>query len=136
MSISYNKGYKASGQLTISGPDAFVKAKKTAEIIWSRLNKINISFAETNTEFLGINSCHQDIYPSNLLVNETVIRLSVRDYKFDNVLRFSKEIAPVITSGPPGITGFSSGRPKVQDIIAYWPTLISKSKISTKVTLL
>ena len=47
--------------------------------------------------------------------------------------RFTKEIAPVITNGPPGITGFSGGRPKVQNIIAYWPTLISKDLIQTKV---
>ena len=42
------------------------------------------------------------------------------------------EIAPVITNGPPGITGFSGGRPKAQEIIAYWPTLIDKKNISVK----
>ncbi len=45
------------------------------------------------------------------------------------------EIAPVITSGPPGITGFAGGRPKPQEIIAYWPTLIKKSIIRTEVSI-
>ena len=43
------------------------------------------------------------------------------------------EIAPVITSGPPGITGFSSGRPKAQEIIAFWPALIPKQLVHTTV---
>ena len=45
--------------------------------------------------------------------------------------RFGKEISPVITSGPPGITGFSGGRPKPQEVIAYWPALINKNLIKT-----
>ena len=47
--------------------------------------------------------------------------------------RFGKEIAPVITNGPPGVTGFAGGRPKAQEIVAYWPTLISKKHIKTTV---
>ena len=51
----------------------------------------------------------------------------------EKIIRFSKELAPVITAGPPGITGFSGGRPRPQEIIAFWPTLINKKFISTKV---
>ena len=49
------------------------------------------------------------------------------------VNRFGKEIAPVITNGPPGVTGFAGGRPKAQEIVAYWPTLIAKDLITTDV---
>ena len=65
--------------------------------------------------------------------NEIVLRMSVRDSDKEKVIRFGKEISPVITSGPPGITGFSGGRPKPQEIIAYWPTLIPKKYIDSKV---
>jgi len=51
----------------------------------------------------------------------------------NKVNRFGKELAPVITSGPPGITGFSGGRPKAQEIIAYWPALIPKPLVHTSV---
>ena len=44
-----------------------------------------------------------------------------------------KEIAPLITAGPPGVTGFSGGRPKAQEIISYWPTLIPKELVKTEV---
>ena len=53
----------------------------------------------------------------------------------DKVNEFGKEIAPLITNGPPGVTGFSGGRPKAQNVIAYWPSLISKKLIKTKVEL-
>ena len=136
VSISYNKGYKSTSQLTISGPNAYEKASKTAEIIWGRLKALGVTFKETNTEYLGLSSCHKDIADIPDKINEIVLRLSVKDKDLKNMISFSKEIAPVITNGPSGITGFSGGRPKAQNIIAYWPALLSKSKIKTSVKLI
>jgi len=136
VSISYFAGYKSSGQLTISGPNAYEKAKKTAEVIWGRLSKDGCKFEETNTEFLGYNSCHQSIHNHYKGSNEIVLRLSVKDISKSKVDRFGMEISPVITSGPPGITGFAGGRPKAQEIIAYWPALIDKNLIKTNHILL
>ena len=136
VSISYFAGYKAHGQLTISGPDAYDKAKLTSKIIWGRLSAAGYDFDEKLTEYLGLSSCHGDINKIPSEINEIVLRLSVRDKDKGKVDRFGKEIAPVITTGPPGITGFSGGRPKAQEIIAYWPTLIPKKIITTKITVL
>ena len=61
-----------------------------------------------------------------------MLRLSVKDNDYNTVERFGIELSPVITSGPPGITGFSGGRPKPQEIIAYWPALIDKKFVKTK----
>ena len=132
VSISYFAGYKSTGQLTVSGPNALEKAKKTSEIIWKRLSQNGFNYKETNTEFLGYNSCHKSIKGKYLGSNEVVLRLSVKDDDYNTVERFGKELSPVITSGPPGITGFSGGRPKPQEIIAYWPALIDKKFIKTK----
>ena len=44
------------------------------------------------------------------------------------------EIVPVVTSGPPGVTGYAGGRPKASEIISYWPALIGKDKVKTKVS--
>ena len=133
VSISYFAGYKATGQLTVSGPNAYEKAQLTAEIIWKRLKNSGISFEDTSTEYLGISSCHGEINSIPTQINEVVLRLGVKDANKDNVNRFGKELAPVITSGPPGITGFSGGRPKAQEIVAYWPALIPKELVHTKV---
>ena len=44
--------------------------------------------------------------------------------------------APLILTGPPGVTGFAGGRPKVEEIMAYFPALIPKSLIETKVEII
>ena len=133
VSISYFAGYKASGQLTISGPNAVRKAELVADLIWERLESAGCSYKDKLTEFLGISSCHGDINTPPEQVNEVVLRLSVKDDDKEKVNRFGKEIAPVITNGPPGVTGFAGGRPKAQEIVAYWPTLIPKKLITTDV---
>ena len=83
-----------------------------------------------------MNSCHKDIVTIPKQINEVVLRLSIKDSNLSIINDFSKEIAPVITNGPPGITGFSGGRPKAQEIIAYWPSLVEKTKINTEVEII
>lgn len=134
VSLSYLNGYKASGTLTISGPQAYEKAQKCAEIVWQRLKDAGFTFDDTNSEYLGLNSCHAEINPIPEQINEVVLRLSARDADPDKITRFGKEIAPLITNGPPGVTGFAGGRPKPQEIVAYWPALIDKSLVETSVT--
>ena len=34
------------------------------------------------------------------------------------------------------VTGFAGGRPKTEEIVAYWPALIDKTVVQTKVTVL
>ncbi len=134
VSMSYRKGFKASGTLTVSGPQAYEKAQKCGEIVWQRLQEAGCSFEETNSEYLGLNSCHGDINPTPDQINEIVLRLSAKDANADNLVRFGKEIAPLITNGPPGITGFAGGRPKPQEIVAFWPALIDKTLVQSRVT--
>src|SRR5580765_1856375 len=64
---------------------------------------------------------------------EVQLRVGVRGQNKADVERFTKEIAPLILTGPPGVTGFAGGRPKVEEIMAYFPALIPKSLIETKV---
>ena len=49
------------------------------------------------------------------------------------VERFTREIAPLVLNGPPSVTGFAGGRPKVEEIVAYWPALIDKRVVEKKV---
>ena len=66
-------------------------------------------------------------------IPEVQLRIGVRGQNKADVERFTKEIAPLILTGPPGVTGFAGGRPKVEEIMAYFPALIPKSLIQTKV---
>ena len=47
--------------------------------------------------------------------------------------RFTREIAPLILNGPPSVTGFAGGRPKPEEIVAYWPALIDRKVVEPKV---
>ena len=67
VSINYFNGYKAAGQLTISGPKALKKAELTANLIWGRLKKAGFEFEETLTEFLGFSSCYGSEISENLV---------------------------------------------------------------------
>lgn len=137
VSISYENGYKAVGQLTIAGPETLAKARLCADIIWQRLAMEGVAFADADrcTEFLGAGVCHAGIVPE-YDPPEIVLRLAVRDKDKSKVNRFGMEIVPLVTSGPPGVTGFASGRPKATQIISYWPALIAKENVRAEIDMI
>ena len=132
VSISYLAGYKASGQIVLSGPNALAKARLCASMVWDRLRDAGCSFEETREEFLGSGEVHRGISVPVEEAPEIVLRLGVKDSNRAIVNRFGMEVAPLVTSGPPGVTGFAGGRPKAQEIVAYWPALIRRELIETR----
>ncbi len=138
VSMSYQDGWKSVGQLTISGPDALAKAKLASEIVWQRLAYDGFEYAadERLIEFVGANVCHEGIpVPGADDPSEVVLRLGVKGPDRKKVARFGSELVPLVTSGPPGVTGFAGGRPKATEIIGYWPALLSKDKVKTRVSI-
>jgi hypothetical protein len=135
VSGSYLAGYKASGQITISGPRAVDKAKLSAELVWKRLERAGFAFEEEHrsTEILGQGACLPGIFENQAEPPEVVLRLGVRDRDPARLERFGKEIAPLVTSGPPGVTGFAGGRPKPQRVAAYWPALIPREEVESRI---
>ncbi|MBI1805620.1 MAG: DUF1446 domain-containing protein [Ignavibacteria bacterium] len=133
VSMSYSDGYTAISTLTYAWPDALEKAKKSDEILRTRLADLGLKFDEIRTEFLGLNSCHGLIADMPNIINEVVLRVGVRSHDYNAVERFGKEIAPLILTGPPAVTGFAGGRPKPSEVIAYWPALIPKNAINPQV---
>jgi len=134
VSISYSAGYKAVGTLVYSWPEAYEKAQAADRILRARLDKLGLKFDQILTEFVGAGATHGALagrLSSDL--PEVQLRVGVRSEDRNAVERFSKEIAPLVLTGPPGVTGFAGGRPKVEEIVAYWPALIPKSEITAKV---
>ncbi len=134
VSISYTAGYKAVGTLVYSWPEAYDKAQAADKILRGRLERLGLSFDQILTEYVGANATHGHLAgePSPDLA-EVQLRVGVRGPDRKAVERFTKEIAPLILTGPPGVTGFAGGRPKVEEIVAYWPALIPKSEIEPRV---
>jgi hypothetical protein len=137
VSISYAAGFKAVGTLVYAWPDAYAKAIAADRALRSRLDRLGLKFEQVLTEFVGVNATHGPLAgaPSGDLA-EVQLRVAVRGNDRAAVERFTKEIAPLILTGPPAVTGFAGGRPKVEEIVAYWPALIPKSEIAAEVNIL
>jgi hypothetical protein len=133
VSMSYADGYTAIGTLTYTWPEALEKAKTADVLLRNRLKDLGLSFDEIRTEFVGANSCHGSTAPATRDLNEVMLRIGVRSSDAGAVDRFGKEIAPLILTGPPSVTGFAGGRPKPSEVISYWPALMPKSLIAPTV---
>jgi hypothetical protein len=131
ISASHLAGYKSSGQITLCGPRALEKARLAAECVWKRLERAGVTFGaeQRSEEVLGVGACLPGILPAPAEPPEVVLRLGVRDPDRAKVDRFGKELAPLITAGPPGVTGFAGGRPKAQEVVAYWPALLAREQV-------
>ncbi|MEP6570659.1 MAG: acyclic terpene utilization AtuA family protein [Acidobacteriota bacterium] len=137
VSISYSAGYKAVGTLVYSWPDAYDKAQAADKILRTRLDRLGLKFEEILTEFVGASATHGPLAgkPAPDLP-EVQLRVGVRGEDRAAVERFTKEIAPLVLTGPPGVTGFAGGRPKVEEIVAYWPALMPKKEIAPVVSVI
>lgn len=137
VSISYSAGFKAVGTLVYSWPDAYDKAQAADRILRRRLDRMGLKFDQILTEFVGASATHGPLAgPPSADAPEVQLRVGVRGQDRSSIERFTKEIAPLILTGPPGVTGFAGGRPKVEEIVAYWPALIPKEEITPSVEVL
>jgi hypothetical protein len=130
VSISYSAGYKAVGTLVYAWPDAIEKARMAERVLRERLDRMGAHFDEIRAEFVGWNSTHGHLAgPAPADAPEIELRIGVRSRDRDAVEAFTRELAPLILTGPPSVTGFAGGRPRVQEIVAYWPALIDRDQI-------
>lgn len=136
ISASYIDGYKLSSTLVYSWPDALKKAKSAGDILLKRAENLGITFRDTNIEFVGLNACNEDeleLEKDQSDLNEVQMRISAHGDSKEDLDRFGKEIAPLILTGPSGVTGFAGGRPKASEVVAYWPALLDKKAVEPKV---
>ena len=132
VSISYHAGWKASGTLVYAWPDALDKARAADRLLRERLDRLGIALDAVRTEFVGWNSAHGHLAgPPPPDLPEVQLRVAVRAGERAPIEAFSREIAPLILSGPPTVTGFAGGRPHPQQIVAYWPALIDRTAIES-----
>ncbi len=136
VSVSYFDGYTCIGGLTYGWPDALKKAQKADEVIRKRLQNLGLAFEEVHTEYLGYNATHGPLSPADHEFNEVKLSIGARGYDREALERFSREIVPLVLTGPPTVTGFGEGRPRVREIVAYWPALLKKEVVQPKTTII
>jgi hypothetical protein len=134
VSIAYRDGWKAVGTLVYSWPDALEKAQLADRVLRERLDRLGLRFDTLLTEFVGATATHGPLAgPPSLDLPEVQLRIGVRGHDRSAVERFTREIVPLVLNGPPSVTGFAGGRPKVEEIVAYWPALIDKRVVTPAV---
>jgi hypothetical protein len=136
VSASYNDGFKLSSTLVYSWPKALRKAKKAGEILKARAEALGLQFDDFRAEYIGVNGNNEEPITEELLeteYNEIQLRVSLSGKDQADLNRFGKEVAPLILTGPSGVTGFAGGRPKASDIVAYWPALLDKKAVKPRV---
>ena len=135
VSISYNNGYKLLSSLCVPGPDAIEKGQVLADAVFERLELHGYSIPKEQrfVEFFGSNVLLKGLVPHNAQPHEVMVRIGARSDDKEALMALGGEIVPMVTSGPPGVTGFAGGRPRPQEVVGYWPALIDKSLITTTV---
>jgi hypothetical protein len=136
VSIAYRAGYKAVGTLVYSWPDALAKAQRADRVLRERMERARLTLEAIVTEYVGASACHGPLVPPRDDHPEVQLRIGVRSEDEESVERFTREIAPLVLNGPPSVTGFAGGRPKVEEIVAYWPALIDKTVVRPVVDIL
>lgn len=131
VSVSYHGGYKAHGMLIVSRPDAVAKCRKISELFWKRLG---VEFEETSTELVGYNATHRHLI-GPFDPPEILLRLGVRDKNDEKVTEFAREFTALILSSVSGVA-IVGARPRVQDVVAYWPCLIPAQEVTPNVSFL
>lgn len=122
VSMAYHDGYKATGHIVVGGADAHLKAETLKDIFWKRLP----DFDKTRSSFIGSDALGQSL--KNPEPKEILLQFTAFDQAQEKLYQFSKEVAGLILSGPQGVAAYG-GRPKVQEVMAYWPTLVFKKDL-------
>ena len=137
VSATHRAGWRASGTLVVFGRDAEAKARNCGEIVRTKLQRMNAEPQRYNVELIGTNAVASAPYHGPLArAGELVLRITVSDARKEVVEAFTRQLMPLISAGPQGITGYAEGRPQVRDVFGYWPTSIDRSLVKPKVEIL
>jgi hypothetical protein len=132
LAMVYRDGWTASGMLAVVGPDAEKKARAAGSVLLDRVRRAGFALTDSLVECFG----GGDVVPGVVRWGESpwevIMRVTVRDGDRRAVERFCRELAPLVTSGPPGIAGYAAGRPAPRPAFGYWPTLVPRSLVEAK----
>jgi hypothetical protein len=133
LAMVYRDGWTGSGMLAVVGKDAARKARRAGEIVLERVRRAGFELAQSLVECLGAGDVVPGVIRAGQDPWEVVLRITVRDPRRPAVERFCRELAPLITAGPPGIAGYASGRPAPRPAFGYWPALVPRSLVEPRV---
>ena len=129
----YRDGWTASGMLAVVGRDAESKARFAAGLALERVRRAGFALEQSLIECFGAGDVSPGLFRHEQPAEEVLMRVTVRDASRAAVERFCRELAPLITSGPPGLAGYATGRPTARPAFGYWPALVPRGLVDPKV---
>lgn len=138
VSATYRDGFKVEGFLSVFGHNAPLKARRCGEVILEKVKQAGYSLSRTSIECLGALDVVPGVFDKGMIEGslECILRIAAADPHKEALEHLAKEIAPLITSGPQGVTGYTSGRPRVREVFGYWPCLINQSAVTPEVKII
>lgn len=140
VSATYRDGFKCEGSLVIFGREAAAKARLCGQIVIEHVRAAGYELERSCIECLGCNAVTVGAVPLDISVEhellECVLRICVADHRIEALECFTKKLAPLVTCGPQGTTGYLSGRPHIRPIFAFWPCLIDTSLVTPHIELI
>jgi hypothetical protein len=90
-------------------------------------------YEATLSQVLGWNSCHPPLQRAE--PGEVLLQVAARDKDRKKLERlFAPQLVPRVLGTVPGITYLSDqGRPRVSEVVGYWPALIGRDEVPMKV---
>ncbi len=129
VSMAYDDGWKAEGEILVCGPEIEKKAAAVAEVFWE---KVGHEFEQTSTALVGAGSIWPDAVAGGR-PNEIYLRFGVLDHDLAKINDFSKALPALILAGPSGMAVSTQGRPRPRQVVAYWPALMRRDGVTAKI---
>lgn len=136
VSMSYADGYSGAGTLVVAGPNAIGRGQACESAIRARLERIGKLPAHVEFEYLGSGAVVPGVMERAANPPEVVLRAAARDPSREVIDRFLRELTPLVTSGPPGVTGYTGARPRSIPVLGYWPSTIHRSHVHSQSTVM
>ena len=131
LSASHRDGWMVVSELVAPGPNARKRAESTDFTLRSRLK--HLKGMEIHSEYLGDEALIPPALRSNTKnPSEIVIRWVATSMDKNELMEFSRAIAPLVLTGPAGICGYSA-RARPREILRFFPTLLDRNLVEPQV---
>jgi hypothetical protein len=137
--LAHHAGWAGESRVAFSWPDAYEKAKATAAIFVQRVAMAGLEVAEWCVEYWGVDALGGPTVPQRNPDDrceppECVLRIAWRCPDQRTAGLVGRELVPLTLSGPAaGMTGAGRGAGSATELLAIWPTLVSKSAVDPDV---
>ncbi|MCI5045901.1 MAG: DUF1446 domain-containing protein [Aquisalinus sp.] len=134
---TYADGFRTGATMSFYGFDAARKAQAFADAAFARTRKVFRKFnagdfTETSVEIIGAESQFGE-YGSANDAREVIVKIAAKHPDMMGAGLLLKEMAGLGLATPPGLSGFSGGRPKPSPVIRLFSYLTPKEDVTVRI---